>query len=328
MAGPARQTNQQTLVATAKYMRYASHMGIIDRFTGDNAERNVLAALVEQQLVMHSGDIAADLMAVGAVQHFKIGDVLIQQGDYTDDIFFIFAGDAAIAVNDHVVNSRSKGEAVGEMAAADVGSNRMATVTAMTEIVAFRVSAPDFNAVADKHLVLWRKLTKVVCDRLRSYQRHFRPKNAEPVLFIGSSAEGLDIANQIQLGLKHEKVTVRVWTNRVFGPGGSSVDNLLEQSRQADFAAFVFGQDDMVASRKESHLAPRDNVVFELGMFISVLGRERALIVMEHNADLKMPTDLLGITPISYKIKGGDIPASLATVCTELGSVIRRLGPL
>ena len=52
-----------------------------------------------------------------------------------------------------------------------------------------------------------------------------------------------------------------------------------------------------------------------------------ALIVKEQGTDVKIPTDLLGITPLTYIYRpGGNLTAAVAPVCTELRKVINSLG--
>jgi predicted nucleotide-binding protein len=89
----------------------------------------------------------------------------------------------------------------------------------------------------------------------------------------------------------------------------------------------VISPDDEVTSREEEYSAPRDNTVFELGLFMGKLERSRTFILQEFGADVKIPTDLLGITPLSYKLsKGGNLTRALAPVCTELRKIISGLG--
>jgi predicted nucleotide-binding protein len=109
-----------------------------------------------------------------------------------------------------------------------------------------------------------------------------------------------------------------------------AIDVLMKEVDNSDFAAFVFGPDDKVASRGERYSAPRDNVVFELGLFMGRLDRTRTFIVAEQKAvkEIKIPTDLLGVTPITYVIKDGqDLPSALVSVCQELRRVFAQLGP-
>jgi predicted nucleotide-binding protein len=72
---------------------------------------------------------------------------------------------------------------------------------------------------------------------------------------------------------------------------------------------------------------PRDNVVFELGLFIGALGRRRVFVVIPRGAEIKIPTDLLGLTPISYAPGDAvDLAARLGPVCTEIRDVVSQRG--
>ena len=86
-------------------------------------------------------------------------------------------------------------------------------------------------------------------------------------------------------------------------PGVSTLDRLVELTREVDFAAFVFAQDDWTAKGAAPDAAagqasPRDNVVFEAGLFGGALGMRRTFILHANGA--KLPTDLLGLTTIRY----------------------------
>jgi predicted nucleotide-binding protein len=147
-------------------------------------------------------------------------------------------------------------------------------------------------------------------------------------IFIGSSTETLPIANEIQAGLAHDSFIVKVWTNRVFGASQFFLESLEEATNSADFAVLIIGPDDKVTSRNEVLDAPRDNVVFELGLFIGALGRKRVFFVIPKGAQLKIPTDLLGVNPITYSLSDPEELASqLGPVCTELRRSIINLGP-
>lgn len=302
---------------------------MIERFTGPTGAVALKDAVLQQRLVQHDDAIADRLIAAGVLVEHQPGDVLIDQGRADDTIFFLLTGEVAVEVNGRPVATRRAPDTVGEMSAADPTAARSATVRAVVVTVSLKLSSPDFVSIANEHPKSWRALARLIGARLRERHRFHRPPNARPVLFVGSSVEGLSIAKHIQLGLKHEPVEVRIWTDGVFGPSGVTVDRLLEQVAEADFAVFVFGPDDRVASRSESYEAPRDNVVLELGMFLSHLGRERTYMVMEHRADLKIPTDLLGIAPITYvSAKDGKLEVLLGTVCTELAKRVRELGAM
>ena len=73
--------------------------------------------------------------------------------------------------------------------------------------------------------------------------------------------------------------------------------------------------------------APRDNVIYELGLAMGHIGRQRTVMVVPRGEDLKIPTDLAGLNPITFKVgPEGDLAAAIGPVCNELRALIRRLG--
>ena len=58
------------------------------------------------------------------------------------------------------------------------------------------------------------------------------------------------------------------------------------------------------------------------------LDRNRTFIIKEHSADVKVPTDLLGITPLTYLHPNEtDLSLAIRPACTELQKAIKKLGP-
>ena len=91
----------------------------------------------------------------------------------------------------------------------------------------------------------------------------------------------------------------------VFNPGVNTLARLFELAHEVDFAAFIFARDDWTAVNASASPAaaagqasPRDNVVFEAGLFGGVLGMRRNFIL--HASGAKLPTDLLGLTCVRY----------------------------
>jgi Predicted nucleotide-binding protein containing TIR-like domain len=97
-------------------------------------------------------------------------------------------------------------------------------------------------------------------------------------IFIGSSTESLPAAETLQV-LLSEKFEVHIW-NFAFEAGQIILDQLLEAKASFQYAIFIFGPDDIATIRHEKALVTRDNVVFEAGLFMSHLGRERTFIVV------------------------------------------------
>jgi len=117
----------------------------------------------------------------------------------------------------------------------------------------------------------------------------------KPRMFIGSSVEGLSVGDAINLNLDHE-IEVTLWRTGAFDIASTALDSLVKRSTAVDFALFVFSPDDLVTIRSQQHVVVRDNVLFELGLFIGALGKDRCFIVKPRNVELHLPTDLLGVS--------------------------------
>ena len=80
----------------------------------------------------------------------------------------------------------------------------------------------------------------------------------------------------------------------------TAIEDLVAQAGTSDFAIIVLTGDDVTKSRGRAMSSPRDNVIFELGLFMGSLSRERTFIVAQKDVDLKLPTDLLGVTTLRF----------------------------
>jgi hypothetical protein len=125
-----------------------------------------------------------------------------------------------------------------------------------------------------------------------------------PRIFLGSSGKQATLLEAIMRGLE-DVADVEPWMT-TFNPGRSTLDRLVELSQEVDFAAFVFAQDDWTTTEasRPGEASPRDNVVFEAGLFGGALGIRRTFILHAHGS--KLPTDLLGLTSVRYDPDGGD----------------------
>src|SRR5687767_5344141 len=104
-----------------------------------------------------------------------------------------------------------------------------------------------------------------------------------PYVFIGSSAEGLAVAEAIQLNLKYNCES-HIWSQGLFGLSNGPLENLVKCLGEFDFAILVLTPDDLTVSRGQESQSPRDNVVFELGLFIGAIGRNRVFMVVDRDA--------------------------------------------
>lgn len=117
-----------------------------------------------------------------------------------------------------------------------------------------------------------------------------------------------------------------------FNPGTTTLERLLELCREVDFAAFVFARDDWTSDTPQTSVpagdpaesgqaSPRDNVVFEAGLFGGVLGMRRTFIL--HAKGAKLPSDLLGLTCVRYE---GTTEAEMSVVNQKLRKAIENEG--
>lgn len=149
---------------------------------------------------------------------------------------------------------------------------------------------------------------------------------SKPAVFIGSSSERQEVARAIELNLE-SVANVTIWPH-AFSPGRSVFEDLLEQSSRFDFAIIVMSADDVVTSRGIEHPAPRDNVVFELGLFLGSLGRERVFAVFEQSSVAKIMSDYKGVTYLTYDESRlpHEATSALSPASTRIMATIKKLG--
>lgn len=92
------------------------------------------------------------------------------------------------------------------------------------------------------------------------------------------------------------------WNQRpaIFEAGKYTLENLEEMIKREsiDASIFIYSSDDRIWYRGKNLGKPRDNVVFEHGLFSGKLGRTKSIIIKCGN--VKLPTDLLGVTHIDF----------------------------
>jgi hypothetical protein len=150
----------------------------------------------------------------------------------------------------------------------------------------------------------------------------------KPRLFVGSSRESLPFAYAVQENLEYDAF-VKVWRQGVFRISNYGLDSLVEALRSHDFGVFVFAADDRVIMRHKRYGAVRDNVLFELGLFMGGLGRDRTFVLVPRGVDLHLPTDLLGLNAAEYDPTPApdDLAAALGAACNKIRLAMRPLGP-
>jgi predicted nucleotide-binding protein len=302
---------------------------MLERFTGKNGRPRLLEALLDQSMVQHDAAIAKLLLRKVKPRIYAPGEVLISEHGSDCDVLFILHGKVSIFIKGREIGLfRESGEHVGEMALVD-NAPRSATVSAVENTVVACICERDFIVIANRFPALWRGIAMRLAKRLRERSKFVRRPNLLPRMFIGSSSEALKVAKAIAGELRNAPIEVKLWkTPGIFRASETTIESLVKQVEASDFGILVLSPDDLVTSRKRRVLGPRDNILFELGLFMGGLTRERTLIVSPRWVKIKWPSDLAGVTPLLYDSpKKSCFQESIQNACAEIREIIKNLGP-
>src|SRR5713101_1096664 len=147
-------------------------------------------------------------------------------------------------------------------------------------------------------------------------------------IFIGSSGEARELALAVQHELR-DIADSEPWSQGMFRIGSAPLESLTRALEGFDFAVFIFAPDDITRMRDKTSSTVRDNVVFELGMFIGKIGQERSFFVTPvGKQELHLPSDLDGITPALYDPSAKNLQTAVSAACFEIRKIVKELGPL
>lgn len=126
-------------------------------------------------------------------------------------------------------------------------------------------------------------------------------------IFIGSSSEQSETMKMIAGWLRNCGHTPLCWNETIHLGQGTLIEQLIRTSREVDGAIFIFAEDDPVKTRGNPTLQPRDNVIFEYGLFMGTLGAKNVVFIRVGKA--KIASDLEGIVYINlpYPISIADV---------------------
>jgi len=149
--------------------------------------------------------------------------------------------------------------------------------------------------------------------------------NNQPRLFVASSFEGLYVAEAVVIKLEHD-ARVKLWDN-AFDLSSVTISSLVARARDTDFAVFVFHKDDKSYIRGNVYSVVRDNVLFELGLFIGALSIDRCFILVPKSGEteFRLPTDLAGVTVSTYDDSSDNMVDAVAASCAKIKVVLRKL---
>ncbi|MEQ8042410.1 Pycsar phage resistance system effector protein PycTIR [Xanthomonas hortorum] len=301
---------------------------MIERFQGDEGRRRLVATLTEHRLVANRQELAERLVAVGELMEVPAGTTFINQGDQASEVFFIIAGKVEVRVNGKVVANRFPGDTVGEMAAIEPSQPRAASVIPVEDTVLIKISEAEFSAAADQFPDVWRRIAATLARRLAERNHLVTAQRERVRVFIMSSVEALPIVDLLIKQFAHDPFLAVAWKNGVFRASQYTLDELEAELDDSDFAIAVAHGDDVFITRDDEWPIIRDNVILEFGLFMGRLGRRRAFLMEPRDVDLKLPSDLAGLTTIPYRyVKGKDAEHYIAPACARLRELILAAGP-
>ncbi len=150
----------------------------------------------------------------------------------------------------------------------------------------------------------------------------------KPKIFVGSSKKNVRIAGVLGEVLEEQsEAEVIVWHEGIFGLNHGVLETLLESLEEFDFAVLVLAADDVLISKDQMVPSTRDNVLFECGLFMGRLGRDRVFVAYDESIGLKIPSDLAGITLAPYdgaRILSPTPAAAVRKACRLISEAIKR----
>jgi predicted nucleotide-binding protein len=160
-------------------------------------------------------------------------------------------------------------------------------------------------------------------SRIGSKPHTVTNSRAEPV-FVGSSGEGLEVARAVQYQLQ-DVGEVEVWNEGVFGLTSGTLESLVQALDTFDFAVLVLTPDDLIVSRGVEQNSARDNVLIELGLFMGRLGRGRTFVLYPRDSNVKIPSDLAGVTLAVFSKPSDDtkLVAAVGPACLKIRNAIK-----
>ena len=293
---------------------------LIDRFRGDAGRDNLMEAMMQQAIVCGNRELAAELIARAELLSVPEGDAIITQGGSDNNLFLIIAGSFKIIVNGREVAMRGRGDNVGEMVVVEPTQHRSADVVAAESSLVAKLSHADTIELASRYPDIYRAIARSLARRLLERNKLVGNHREKIRVFVISSAEALEVARIIQNAMAHDGFLVTLWTDGVFKVASYPLESLESAVDESDFAIAVAHSDDMTLFRGQDWPTPRDNVVFELGLFMGRLGRKRAILMEPRE-------DKINRAMRDPSIKGKDAAALMAPACNTLRSHINEWGP-
>lgn len=283
---------------------------------------------LERQKLLHkvSTTKIREIADNGVVKIYEAHSIISSEGSEASEVYFIFDGLVEILEGGRKVAERGETDSVGEIPLLNPAWRRGGTIRAAQRVTLLTLPYRHLQRTFDdgrKASQLLHNMARILAGRLRERGRFQRIPNERIKVFIGSSTKSLDVAKKVKKELGVDaSLDIVMWTDGVFKPSLTSIESLERFAVTCDFAVIVFGADDsLVLSDGSSQEVPRDNVIFELGLFMGVLGRDRSFFLVD---SAKRPTDLDGVTYEKYTISAGKKSINVKDAVGKIRATIKE----
>lgn len=301
---------------------------MLQRFTGESGRRLRVQALLSQKLIAGNRELAEKLSDSAKFFEISKGQTLIEQNTADNDVYMIITGSFDVLINGRKIARRFPNDHVGEMAAIEMTQQRSASVIASEQSVVAQISEAEFSELGRQFPEIYLAVARELSRRLHQRNAHVAAARDRTKVFIISSVESLEVARIVQNSFAHDNFLPVLWTDGVFRVASYPMQSLIDEVTDSDFAIAIAHGDDTSSIRGKEWPVPRDNVIFELGLFMGHLGKDRAILMEPRDDGVKLPSDMTGITTIPYRYQvGRDSVAMMAPACNVLREHILRLGP-
>jgi hypothetical protein len=120
-------------------------------------------------------------------------------------------------------------------------------------------------------------------------------------IFIASSERTHDFAAMLRDELnKAEYCEANTWKDAIGTAGAQAKIEALEQwIKEYDFAVIIFSKVDMLVKESGEDMKTRDDCVFEAGLFMAAIGRNRCCLISSVEKN-DLPSDIGGITLLKF----------------------------
>ncbi|MFO0425426.1 MAG: TIR domain-containing protein [Planctomyces sp.] len=158
---------------------------------------------------------------------------------------------------------------------------------------------------------------------------------AKPKIFIGSSTAALPIVDLFVTSLSEVASCIPWKQAKQFNCEGTNttIGALQSASLKYDFALFILTPEDELAmsirGKRRRMLAFRDNVVFEVGLFLGSIGSRRVFVARQNtDRTFRTPSDLLGAAIQPFDYDKSDRDHSIASINAASGGFKESISKL